>query len=289
MDSFQAAGSMLRKNGCRAGFPRVCVPTVCVEKAGIAPNRAIEDGVSTIPAIQITASLSSAISILPGRKLSEVDSVAKHSRFRRIQREQFSIRLTILQFLLHNLTTCVARIIVAGTIPAQSGVSDAVHGDDFMKRLLASLSLLVLVSITPSAVSAQSSQTDPRVGTWKLNVEKSKGTTRKSETRTYTQSGDSVTGHVEAVNADGSKQVYEVTGKTDGKDNPWSGQGPGGADTVSMKRVGNALVADDKKDGKVIFKTTITFSADGKVMTLRSKGVDANGKPFNPVTVYDKQ
>lgn len=93
-----------------------------------------------------------------------------------------------------------------------------------MKRLLAALGLLVLVSIIPNALSAQSSQTDPRIGTWKLNVAKSKGTTRQSETRTYTQSGHNITAHVEAVNADGSKQVYEATGKTDGKDIPWSGQ-----------------------------------------------------------------
>lgn len=48
-------------------------------------------------------------------------------------------------------------------------------------------------------------------------------------------------------------------------------------------------MADDKKDGKVIFKTTVTFSADGNVMMMKSKGVDASGRPFNQVSVYDKQ
>jgi hypothetical protein len=143
--------------------------------------------------------------------------------------------------------------------------------------------------IASSPISAQSSPSDPRIGTWTLNVAKSKDTTRKSETRTYTQSGDSVTAHVEAVNADGSKYAYEITGRTDGKDNPYTGQGPGGADTVSVKRVGNTFAAESKKNGKVIFKTTITFSSDGKVMTMTTKGVDANGKSFNPVTVYDRQ
>jgi hypothetical protein len=77
--------------------------------------------------------------------------------------------------------------------------------------------------------------------------------------------------------------VYEVTDRIDGKDYPWGGQAPGGADTVSLKRVGKALEGDNKKGGKLIFKTTITFSSDGKVMTLTTKGVDANGKPFNSV------
>jgi len=158
--------------------------------------------------------------------------------------------------------------------------------DRSMKRLLIVLSVFALALIVSSAVSAQ---TDPRIGTWKLNIAKSTGDTPKSETRTYTQSGDSVTAHVERVNSDGSKQAYGVTNKADGKDYPWSGQGPGGADTVSVKRVGNAFEAEDKKGGKVIFKTTITFSGGGKVMTFTSKGVDAKGKPMDTVRVYDKQ
>jgi hypothetical protein len=158
-----------------------------------------------------------------------------------------------------------------------------------VKRLLAVLSVAVLALLVASAVSAQSSQRDPRIGTWTLNVAKSKGVSAKSGTRTYTQSGDNVTAHVEMVSSDGSKRVYEVTDKKDGKDHPWAGQAPGGADTVSVRRVGNTLKAEDKKGGKVIFKTTITFSSDGKVMTMTTKGVDANGKPFNSVGVYDKQ
>jgi len=158
-----------------------------------------------------------------------------------------------------------------------------------MKRLLTVLSVPGLALILSSAVSAQSSQSDPRIGTWALNVAKSTGIAAKTGTRTYKQSGDGVTAHVQMVNADGSKQVYGVTDKIDGKDYPWGGQAPGGADTVSVKRVGNTLEGDNKKGGKVIFKTTITFSSDGKVMTLTTKGVDATGKPFNSVGVYDKQ
>ena len=158
-----------------------------------------------------------------------------------------------------------------------------------MKRLLAVLSLPVLALVVSSTVSSQSSQSDPRIGTWTLNVAKSKGVSTKSETRTYTQSGDSITGHSEAVNADGSTQVYGFTEKSDGKDYRYTGQSPAGADTLSVKRVGNTFTSESKKGGKVLFTTKVTFSADGKVMTLTSKGVDADGKPFNTVRVYDKQ
>lgn len=158
-----------------------------------------------------------------------------------------------------------------------------------MKRLLMILSVSVLALIVSSAISAQSSQSDPRIGTWKLDVAKSKDGTRKSDTRSYTQSGDSVTVHIEIVNSDGSTQVYGYTGKADGKDYPWTGQVPGGAETVSVKRVGNTFTAEGKKGGKLLFTTRTTFSADGRVMTLTTKGAGADGKPIDAVRVYDKQ
>jgi hypothetical protein len=158
-----------------------------------------------------------------------------------------------------------------------------------MKRVLTILSVPVLALIVSSVVSAQSSQSDPRIGTWTLNVAKSKGTTRKSETRTYTQSDDSVTLHAEIVNDDGSSQVYGYTAKSDGKDYPLTGQAPEGADAISLKHVGNTITAETKKDGKVLITTKATFSADGKVMSLTSKGTGANGKPINSVRVFNKQ
>jgi len=158
-----------------------------------------------------------------------------------------------------------------------------------VKRLLTIFSVPVLALIVLSTVSAQSPRSDPRIGTWTLNVAKSKGNIRKSETRTYTQTGDSVTGHVEIVNSDGSTQVYAFTGKSDGKDYPYTGQTPGGAETFSTTRSGMNFVTQDKKDGKVLFTITTAFSADGKVMTRRTKGTDANGQPIDAVRVYDRQ
>jgi len=34
---------------------------------------------------------------------------------------------------------------------------------------------------------------------------------------------------------------------------------------------------------------TRTFSKDGKVMTIASKGIDANGKAFNDTAVFEKR
>jgi hypothetical protein len=158
-----------------------------------------------------------------------------------------------------------------------------------MRRLLTVLSIAVLALIVSTTISAQSSQNDPHIGTWKLNVAKSKGYTRKSETRTYTQSGDGLTAHVEMVNSDGSTQIYGYTAKLDGKDYPFTGQVPSGAETLSVKRIGNTFTAESKKGAKLLFTTTTTFSDEGKVMTLTNKGTDADGKPVQTVRVYDKQ
>jgi hypothetical protein len=157
-----------------------------------------------------------------------------------------------------------------------------------MKSLLTIVAVGVLIFTTTSLVLAQS---DPRVGTWKLNAAKSKSDAppRKSEMRTYESSGDSIKMHSEVVNNDGSKQVYGYTGKLDGKDYPWTGQQPGGAETISVKRVGNAFIAESKKGGKVLFTSTNAFSNDGKVMTITTKGITANGQSNNSALVYDKQ
>jgi hypothetical protein len=156
-----------------------------------------------------------------------------------------------------------------------------------MKRLLIGVSVFVLTLAAAGVISAQS---DPRIGTWKLNVAKTKTTPpRTSETRTYESSGDSITMHDEIIFSDGSKQVYGVTGKADGKDYPYTGQPPAGAESQSVKHVGNTFTDEGKKGSKLLFTTRVTFSKDGKVMTLTSKGTDANGQPINNVRVYDKQ
>jgi hypothetical protein len=80
-----------------------------------------------------------------------------------------------------------------------------------------------------------------------------------------------------------------VTGKSDGKDYPWTGQVPAGAETNSTKRVGNTFTSQSKKGGKLLFTTRTTFSDNGKVMTLTTTGTDAEGKPIHAVRVYDKQ
>lgn len=158
-----------------------------------------------------------------------------------------------------------------------------------MNRLLKTVAALAFILAISGLVRAQD---DPRIGTWKLNVEKSKfdaAAARKSETRTYEMSGGKLMVHIDAVRSDGSKQEISFDGTPDGTDHPYTSNPPFYADTVSIRRSGNGFSAESKKNGKLVFTTTDTISADGKTMTLTSKGATASGQSLNSVRVYEKQ
>lgn len=141
---------------------------------------------------------------------------------------------------------------------------------------------LVLAPLTGSA------QTNSRIGTWKLNLSKSKfehGPAPKSETRVFTAyQGDGISADFTLVNAAGAtvKTTYSV--KYDGKD--YSYHGPLG-DTMSITRGSDGVTtAIVKKAGTVVATTKTSVSADGRTMTQTSSYPD-NAKL--DVRVLDKQ
>jgi len=159
-----------------------------------------------------------------------------------------------------------------------------------MKRLLQFVAITVLAFAGSAALQAQS---NPLVGTWKLNVTKSKfdpGPGYKSLTRTVEAQGDGVKYTFAGVAADGKPIAYGFSVKFDGKDNPISGSMPSGADTISAKRTdSNDFVATLKKGGKDIGTSKVAVSKDGKVTTVDSTGTTASGGKERDVQVYDKQ
>ena len=157
-----------------------------------------------------------------------------------------------------------------------------------MKRALFVLALLVLSSGPLLA------QDNPFVGTWKLNLAKSKfepGPAPKSQTRTIAAQGDGAKYTFDGVAADGTPFSYSFTVKYDGKDYPVTGTGmPAGADSIAIKLVGtNKAEATQKKGGKEVAKAEAEVSKDGKVSTVKIKGKTVDGKDFHSETVYDKQ
>ena len=147
------------------------------------------------------------------------------------------------------------------------------------------LTAAVLVCIVGATALAQSS--DPLVGTWKLNVEKSKGA--KSGSTTIEAAGKGVKFTVDLVSTDGTKSHWGFTGNYDGKDNPVTGDSPYG-EVVSLTRVdAKTTRITSKHNGKVTATSTIVLSADGKTRTTTTKGTDVKGQPLDVVSFYEKQ
>ena len=80
------------------------------------------------------------------------------------------------------------------------------------------------------------------------------------------------------------------TAKYDGSPSSVSGEGSP-YDTVSIKQTdANTFTWDAKKStGQYHAHGRIAVSADGKTMTMRATGTDANGRSMAVTLVYDKQ
>ena len=159
-----------------------------------------------------------------------------------------------------------------------------------MHRLLRAAALVTIV-IAAAAVELAAKGADPLVGTWELNVAKSKytpGPAPKSETRTYVVAGKEIKASSQGVDGSGNPTAASWTVNYDGNDRPQTGNP--NADSLSLKRV-NAFDAKftQKRAGKVVITGTRTVSRDGKVMTITTKGTTAGGQTINNVEVFEKR
>ena len=145
----------------------------------------------------------------------------------------------------------------------------------------------ILVGVLSGLALAQSS--DPLVGSWKLNVEKSKGRPVKSGATKVEAVGDGVKLTVDLVDGDGTPFRWAFTANYDGKDNPVTGNSPYG-DTVALTRVDPKTTRiTNKQGGKVTSTQTIVVSGDGKTRTTTTKGKNAKGEAVESMSFYEKQ
>jgi hypothetical protein len=156
-----------------------------------------------------------------------------------------------------------------------------------MKKLL-TLALATLV-FTVTAYAADNS-----LGTWKLNVEKSKYTPAPFPVKSITAVREAADNGVKVTNtgerADGSPVNSTYTAKYDGSPASVSGQGSP-YDSVSLKQVNDNNFTYEAKNSanKYHARGKLTVSADGKTLTFKAKGMNADGKPMSVTLVYDKQ
>ncbi len=159
---------------------------------------------------------------------------------------------------------------------------------------LTSMALLFLAAVLATAVPEIGlAQGNPLIGTWKLNLAKSKfipGPAPRSQTLAFAGEGESLTNNVETIDPQGqaSKQVY--THIYDGKPHPTPGVPGGVYDATAYSRIDTYTVNFVRfKDGKAVQTGSIAVSGDGKTYTVTVGGTGGTGQPVVAVAVYDRQ
>jgi hypothetical protein len=161
---------------------------------------------------------------------------------------------------------------------------------NYRSRFVA-LAVLNAALMLPLSILAADMAMDPAVGTWTLNLAKSKldpnEPALKSSVRTYTATPDGLKVAIHSMDADGAHDSSS-TFTYDGKPHPVSGTTD--YDTIAVTRVGtNESKTDMIKSGKVVGHLGRVVSKDGKTMTVTADGTNAKGAKFHEVTVYERQ
>jgi hypothetical protein len=150
--------------------------------------------------------------------------------------------------------------------------------------------ILSLIVIAGVFFASPAFAADPVVGTWKLNVAKSKfitGAALTAGTRVYTEANGLYTLNQKLTGADGKEMSNQVQYR-DGKDEKQATAGA--ADTTHAKKIdANTWDFDLKKDGKIVGHVHRVVSAEGKTLTVHNTGMQLSGAQGDETLVFDKQ
>jgi len=135
---------------------------------------------------------------------------------------------------------------------------------------------------------------DNTLGTWKLDVAKSKYTTAPLPVKSLTVTREASDGGVKQTatgeRADGTMINATYTAKYDGTEVKVTGSNLT-YDTIAIKQVNANTLTDERKKTGGPYKATgrTVVSNGGKTMTTTTKGTNADGKEFTQILVLDKQ
>jgi len=156
-----------------------------------------------------------------------------------------------------------------------------------MRRTAYLISLLGLAATLYAA--------DPFLGTWKLNVAKSKVPSNspfaaKDVTVVAEEKGDLVDVTVKGTAENGSPISVHYTVPKSGGVLKFEQGGPTNDITVTTRRIGNNTMDSviTSADGKQVGTDHSVVSPNGKSLRLSRKGADPQGKPFETVEIYEK-
>lgn len=147
---------------------------------------------------------------------------------------------------------------------------------------------ILISAIAAFALSASS----PMLGTWKMNVAKSKynpGPGPKAATMVYTQEGEWIVLKSEVTGLDGKPVTNSNRYKLDGKEYPYNGPVMGKG-TIAVKKIDDHHTEAVLKgaNGNVV-KIQTVISKDGKTRTQSSTGTNGEGQKTNNTVIYEKQ
>jgi hypothetical protein len=150
----------------------------------------------------------------------------------------------------------------------------------------------LVAAVTTAASFAVAQSKDPFVGTWVLNVAKSKyspGPVPNSATTVIEAAGSGYRFSVKQMPATGAALEWSFTTALDGKPAKITGNNPN-ADMVTYKRIdAMTLESVNTRNGKETTRQRVVVSADGKTRTVTTAGVDGTGQKINNVAVYEKK
>jgi hypothetical protein len=157
------------------------------------------------------------------------------------------------------------------------------------KSLGVSLALALAAIVATTTVTAAA---DHWLGTWKLNLAKSRYNPPELAPKSQTITREAVEGGMklvsDGVDSQGKPTHNEYTAKFDNKDYPWKGQV--NADTISLIRLDEEYYESTwKLKGEVTITAQTVVSRDGKTLTTNQFGKDAQGRTISNMSVYDKQ
>jgi hypothetical protein len=155
------------------------------------------------------------------------------------------------------------------------------------KRFLKSIGFVLALAAIAFAAD------DPFVGTWKMNMAKSKfdpGPPPKSASIVIQAQDNDIKISGKSVDANSKAARQELAPKFDGKDYPYTGTGEAPDITVAQRRI-DAKTIDEviKRGGKEMQRGHLVVSTDGRTLTRTVKGKDERGQDLNNVTIYEKQ
>jgi hypothetical protein len=158
--------------------------------------------------------------------------------------------------------------------------------------------LLLAFAAFALAPNASAQNATPFVGTWKLNIEKSKFTPENLAPTNATWKIEGVEGGIKMISdsqMQGQAVHVEYTAKFDGKDYPVTTTIDGKTDTflstatISWRNTGERTYETNAKiNGQELGLTHMTISADGKTITA-SVDTSIQGQTLSSNAVWEKQ